>query len=100
MAQPRVGFAYELNNKTVIHAGYGLYISIDGSSNGNGFAILADGFNANVVTNTVNAGVTPAMLVENGYPTFTPPPFISSTYDNFSGTSWTPRIKRTSWCHQ
>ena len=91
MAQPRVGIAYELNHKTVIHAGYGLYISIDGSSNGNGFAILADGFNANVVTNTVNAGVTPAMLVENGYPKFTPPPFISSTYDNFSGTSWTPR---------
>jgi hypothetical protein len=44
-----------------------------------------------VVTNTVNAGVTPAMLVENGYPSFTPPPFISSTFDNFSGTSWTPR---------
>ena len=91
MAQPRVGLAYQLNNKTVIHAGYGLYISIDGSSNGNGFSILADGFNANVVTSTVNAGVTPAMLVENGYPAFTPPPFISSTFDNFSGTSWTPK---------
>src|SRR3984885_13944876 len=75
----------------LIHAGYGLYISIDGSSNGNGFGILADGFNANVVTNTVNNGVTPAMLVENGYPAFTPPPFISSTFDNFSGTSWTQR---------
>jgi hypothetical protein len=91
MAQPRIGFAYQLNNKTVIHGGYGLYISIDGSSNGNGFAILADGFNANVVTSTVNAGATPAMLVENGYPKFTPPPFISSTFDNFSGTSWTPK---------
>ncbi len=91
MAQPRIGFAYQLDKKTVVHAGYGLYISIDGSSNGNGFAILADGFNANVVTNTVNNGVTPAMLVENGYAAFTPPPFISPTFDNFSGTSWTPR---------
>ena len=91
MAQPRVGLAYQLNNKTVIHAGYGLYISINGSSNGNGYGILADGFNANVVTNTVNNGVTPAMLVENGYPAFTPPPFISPTFDNFSGTSWTQR---------
>jgi len=91
MAQPRVGFAYQLNNKTVIHGGYGIFISIDGSSNGNGFAILADGFNANVVTNTVDNGTTPAMLVENGYPAFTPPPFISSTFDNFSGTTWTQK---------
>jgi hypothetical protein len=91
MAQPRVGFAYQIDDKTVIHGGYGLYISIDGSSNGNGFGILADGFNANVVTSTVNNGVTPAMLAENGYPSFTAPPFISSTFDNFSGTSWTPK---------
>jgi len=91
LAQPRIGLAYQLDNKTVIHAGYGLFISIDGSSNGNGFGVLADGFNANVVTNTVNNGVTPAMLVENGYPTFIPPPFISPTFDNFSGTSWTPK---------
>jgi Carboxypeptidase regulatory-like domain len=91
MAQPRIGLAYQLDKNTVIHAGYGLYISIDGSSNGNGFGILADGFNANVVTNTVDNGKTPAMLVENGYPAFTPPPFISSTFDNFSGTSWTPK---------
>lgn len=91
LAQPRVGLAFQLGNRTVVHAGYGLYISIDGSSNGNGFGILADGFNANVVTNTVNNGITPAMLVENGYPQFTPPPFISPTFDNFSGTSWTPK---------
>lgn len=91
MAQPRVGLSLRLNDKTVVHAGYGLYISIDGSSNGNGFGILADGFNANVVTNTVNNGITPAMLVENGYPSFTPPPFVSPTFDNFSGTSWTPK---------
>ena len=91
MAQPRVGFALQLDDKTVIHGGYGLYISIDGSSNGNGFGILADGFNANVVTSTVNSGITPAMLAENGYPSFTPPPFISPSFDNFSGTSWTPK---------
>jgi hypothetical protein len=87
--QPRVGFAYMLDNKTVIHAGYGIYISINGASNG--FGIVADGFNANVDTTTVNNGITPAMLVENGYPHFTPPPFISPTYDNFSGTNWTPK---------
>lgn len=87
--QPRVGLAYMLNDKTVVHAGYGIYISINGASNG--FGIVADGFNANVNTTTVNNGITPAMLVENGYPTFTPPPFISPTYDNFSGTNWTPK---------
>jgi len=91
LAQPRIGFAYQINGKTVLHGGYGMYISIDGSSNGNGFGSLADGFNANVVTNTVDNGITPAMLVENGYPTFTPPPFISSTFDNFSGTTWTQK---------
>ncbi|MGB6689110.1 MAG: carboxypeptidase-like regulatory domain-containing protein [Terracidiphilus sp.] len=89
LAQPRAGLAYMLDNKTVIHAGYGIYISIDGASNG--FGIIADGFNANVQTTSPNNGITPAMLVQNGYPKFTPPPFISPTYDNFSGTNWTPK---------
>ncbi len=91
MFQPRVGLAYQLDDKTVIHAGYGIYISINGSTNGNGFGQVADGFDATVSSTSPNNGVTPAFTTKGGYPTFTPPPFISSTFDNFSGTTWVPK---------
>ena len=90
MWQPRVGLAYLLDSKTVIHAGYGMYISINGSTNGNGFGQVADGFDATVSTNAPSTG-TPAFTTATGYPTFTPPPFVSSTFDNFSGTTWVPK---------
>jgi hypothetical protein len=88
--QPRVGLAYKLNDKTVIHAGYGIYVSINGSTNGNGFGLVADGFDATVSTSAPTTG-TPAFTTASGYPTFTPPPFVSSTFDNFSGTTWVPK---------
>ena len=91
MFQPRVGFAYQLNDKTVIHAGYGVYISINGSTNGNGFGQVADGFDATVSSTSPNNGTTPAFTTAGGYPTFTPPPFVNSTFDNFSGTTWIPK---------
>jgi hypothetical protein len=90
MFQPRFGLAYKLDDKTVIHAGYGMYISINGSTNGNGFGQLADGFEANANTVAPATG-TAAFTTATGYPTFTPPPFISSTYDNFAGTTWIPK---------
>jgi hypothetical protein len=91
MFQPRVGLAYQLGDKTVVHAGYGIYVSIDGSSNGNGFGQVADGFDATVSTTSPNNGVTPAFTTATGYPTFTPPPFVNSTFDNFQGATWTPK---------
>ena len=91
LAQPRVGFAYQLDDKTVVHAGYGIFISINGSTNGNGFGQVADGFDATVSSGSPNNGVTPAFTTKGGYPSFTPPPFISSTFDNFSGTTWVPK---------
>jgi len=89
--QPRVGLAYKLDDKTVVHAGYGIYVSINGSSNGNGFGQVADGFDATVSTTSPDSGKTPAFTTAGGYPSFTPPPFVSSTFDNFSGTTWTPK---------
>ena len=65
LAQPRFGVAYQLDNKTVIHAGYGMYISINGSTNGNGFGQVADGFDATVSSTSPNNGVTPAAQVVN-----------------------------------
>ena len=91
MWQPRVGLAYQLDDKTVIHAGYGMYISINGSTNGNGFGQVADGFDATVSSTSPNNGTTPAFTTAGGYPTFTPPPFVNSTFDNFSGTTWVPK---------
>ena len=88
--QPRVGLAYKLDDKTVVHAGYGMYVSINGSTNGNGFGQVADGFDATVSTNAPLTG-TPAFTTASGYPTFTPPPFVNATFDNFSGTTWIPK---------
>lgn len=88
LAQPRVGLSYQLDDKTVVHAGYGMYVSINGSSNGQGYGVLADGFDANAQLSTTNNGITPAMLTENGYPQFPAPPFISPNFDNFAHINW------------
>jgi hypothetical protein len=68
-----------------------MYISINGSTNGNGFGQVADGFDATVSSTSPNNGTTPAFTTAGGYPTFTPPPFVNSTFDNFSGTTWVPK---------
>jgi outer membrane receptor protein involved in Fe transport len=81
--QPRFGFAYEINPKTVLRGGFGIFDDSNGDVLENGIRIqYADGFNAEPQFGTTNLGITPAFNIENGLPAFTLPPTISPSFDN------------------
>jgi hypothetical protein len=83
---PRVGFAYALTPKTVFRAGYGIFYNelIYPSWNG-GIASGTDGFNSSILFSSTNGGITPALLLQDGFTKETlpaPPPFFTQGYDN------------------
>jgi len=63
--QPRVGFAYSINNKTVMRGGYGLY-----TMNANNDYLRYAGFETNTeLVNSLDGGRTPiANVLSNPYP--------------------------------
>jgi outer membrane receptor protein involved in Fe transport len=53
---PRVGFAYKLTNKTVLHAGYGIYYSAPNVANDYGLSVNAPGEDYWAFNNSTNYG--------------------------------------------
>lgn len=72
---PRLGIAYQWNNKTVIRAGYGwIYAPTNGAGIGSyqtGSNSLFAGYSKITSFSSTNGGVTPGTLVDQGFPTFT-----------------------------
>ncbi len=58
----RVGFAYQVQPTTVVRGGYGLYYS------DNELSLVGNGFQPQASFTTTNNGVTPAFLLQNGFP--------------------------------
>jgi len=79
---PRLGIAYAWDPKTVVRAGYGIFLNqafYPGWDSG----ISLDGFNATPSFGSTDGGLTPAFLLQEGLPQdFQPPPFIESTFRN------------------
>jgi hypothetical protein len=64
---PRIGFAYTLNEKTVVRAGYGIYFG-QAFYPGWGGGLAQDGFNKNLNLNEATVGnfKTPAIYLQSG----------------------------------
>jgi len=82
---PRVGFAYSLSPRTVVRAGYGIFYSQAFYPGWNG-GIAQDGFNTTPTLSSSVGGLSPAMILSQGFPSNLPSkPQIDSTFLNGQG---------------
>lgn len=81
---PRLGFAYSLNDKTVLRGGYGIMYARRGAVGGRENARIGTGFtgiNANAPLVAVNA-YDPAFYWQNGIPVYAKGPIYDETYQS------------------
>jgi len=82
---PRLGIAYTMTPKTVVRSGYGIFYA-QMFYPGWGGGVAQDGFFAVPAFGDSNDGLSPAFLLQNGFPqNFTRPPFIDPGYLNGQG---------------
>lgn len=82
---PRIGFAYSLNDQTVIRGGYGVMYTRRGAVGGRENARTGTGFtgiNANAPINSPNGSFTPAFFWDSGIPAFATGPIYDETYQS------------------
>lgn len=86
---PRVGFAYAPNAKTVVRGSYTIIHYNGGMLGGNaasqGVSLL--GYSANPSFSSPDGGKTPAFLLDNGFPSYALPPFFDSTLNTGYNTT-------------
>lgn len=87
---PRLGFAYALNEKTVLRGGFAVYFAPGNATAGlRSSQNFIYGFNAAPSYVTSNTGATPAFNWDSGFPTNWPrPPFIFPTVQNGSNVNF------------
>lgn len=88
---PRMGVAYTLDQKTVVRAGYGIYVG-QAFYPGSGGGMSLDGFNLNDTISEVRSGsgVTPALYLSQGFPTPATTSSLTSGFDNGQSPLYRP----------
>lgn len=83
---PRLGFAYQWNDKTVIRSSYGRSFgaiqTVSGSTHQRGFTQTYS-----VPGNGTN-GIIPNMILRDGFPQYPVPPFIDPSFANKDNIPW------------
>ena len=86
---PRIGFAYQVNNKTVIRGSFGTFYYNAGALGGNAQStgISTLGFSALPSFASLDGGKTPAFNWNNGFPAYAHPPFFDPTLNTGYNTT-------------
>jgi hypothetical protein len=98
---PRLGAVYNLNDKTVLRGGWGIFYT-QAFYPGWGGGISQDGFATDASFSSSLGGVKPAFYLDQGLPqTFTAPPIIRDDYDNGKGILYRPAdANKRPYAHQ
>jgi hypothetical protein len=84
---PRLGVAYQLNEKTVIRAGFGIFYA---SEKAPGLTPSSTGFSSSPTWTSADEGITPAFYWDQGFPAWQAPPFIDPGFNAGFGLTWWP----------
>lgn len=82
---PRFGFAYSLNDKTVVRGGAGISYANIQTVSGSTHQL---GFTASPGFSNPNNGVTPTFTLSQGFPAYAVPPFIDPSRANNNSVPW------------
>jgi hypothetical protein len=87
---PRAGFAYQLNDKTTIRGGYGMYYANVAFSQFIGAPTA--GFSSNYLAANLTNGQFPSFDLDDGFPSdaIPRPPFVDPTFQNGGNILWVP----------
>lgn len=85
---PRLGLAWQITQNTVLRSGWGLGFFPQGALGGGNIRAHAPGFEGSPGFTSLDQGVTPAFLWDQGFPqNFARPPFINPAFNVGAGVN-------------